>query len=404
VRPPFRQKHFVLIGPYRGQRFEERYGSQSAGGLGGLRKMEGVLAALLSARARVTVVSTALNDISAPGWRPRQTEILTVEGEEVECVYPGTWQRKPFGGGLLLATAWQEGRRVAKSVPVDCVFSYNAQAAESSVWAGIQSVTRNAQLIVELDDLPDARNRGFNPKPLLDRLVVKRMLRRADNVIAVNASICRQMGYLEDPDLLLPGLISKDLVALRHRRLPPFSGPVRIAAYAGGLSRERGADRLLEAVPSLPPGWKLVVAGRGPLTPSFRNAASTSPERLEFLGSLPGSEMVNLYGRADVLINTPEELSKPDAVFPFKIFEYLVSGAAVVCPALPRNGVISTELIETWDGRSATLADALRREEIRWPQVRKDYESLANRLADEFCVPVVGRKIMKFLHSEASDE
>lgn len=404
MRPSSRQKHFVFIGPYRGPIFENRYGSQSAGGLGGLRKMEGLLAALLNAGAKVTVVSTALNDISARGWRPRQTEILTVEGENVDCVYPGTWQRKPFGGGLLLATGWHEGRQVAKSVPVDCVFSYNAQAAESSVWAGIRSIARKAPLIVELDDLPDARDRGFNPKPFLDRLVVKRMLKKAERVVAVNASICKQMGYLADPDLLLPGLISKELIALRHRRLPAFSGPSRIAAYAGGLSRERGADRLLEALPSLPPGWKLVVAGRGPLTPSFQRTASTSPDQLEFLGSLPAKEMVNLYGRADVLINTPEELSKPDAVFPFKIFEYLVSGAAVVCPSLPRNGVISTELIETWDGRSATLADALRKEEIRWPKVRKDYESLANGLADEFCVPVVGRKIMKFLQSAASDE
>jgi glycosyltransferase involved in cell wall biosynthesis len=149
------------------------------------------------------------------------------------------------------------------------------------------------------------------------------------------------------------------------------------------------------AIPTLPAGWHMVVAGRGPMTKDFISASACNPSKLTFRGSLDTIGVVDLYQDADVLVNTPEALSRPDAVFPFKIFEYLASGASVVSSALPRNGVIDTRLIETWDGKAETLADALLHEERRWPNVRHLYNDLAERLTSEFSISAVGKKLQK---------
>jgi len=275
------------------------------------------------------------------------------------------------------------------------IITYNAQSVESAICVGIRFHKSDARLVVELDDLPDARNRGWSPKPLIDRWVVRWMLRRADAVIAVNQSICNHIGLNIKPDIILPGIISRELIDSRQVRRPNFSGPSKIVGYAGGLSHERGADRLLKAIPSLPAGWHLVVAGRGPMTRDFISASAENPSKLTFRGSLDTREVVNLYQNADVLVNTPESLSRPDAVFPFKIFEYLASGASVVSSALPRNGVVDTSLIETWDGQAVTLADALLNEERRWLNVRDRYNDIAERLVSEFSISAVGRRLLK---------
>lgn len=386
--------HIVFVGAVTGPKFDHLYGNNSGASFGGLRKMELMLSALLDFGARVTVISTAVNDVSSWGCRRGFSEWLVFDDKKVRCVYPGTILQKPLGSAVLLATGLLAAIQV-RLKDVNGIITYNAQSVEAAICVGIRFHNSGARLVIELDDLPDARDRGWNPKPFIDRLVVSWMLHRSNAVVAVNESICNHIGFNIKPDIILPGIISRELIYSRQFRRPNFSGPNKIVGYAGGLSQERGTDRLLKAIPSLPAGWHMVIAGRGPMTRDFISAAAENPTKLTFRGSLNTSEVVNLYQNADVLVNTPESLSRPDAVFPFKIFEYLASGASVVSSALPRNGVVDTSLVETWDGQAQTLADALLNEERRWLNVRDRYNNIAEQLASEFSISAVGRKLLK---------
>ena len=69
-------------------------------------------------------------------------------------------------------------------------------------------------------------------------------------------------------------------------------------------------------------------------------------------------ESRELYGRlteADAVVNTRERLKVSDGVFPFRIFEYLASGAHVISVPLPPVDGLDLGWIQRWDGAPATL-------------------------------------------------
>jgi len=94
--------NIIFVGPVRGPKFDHLYGNNSGVSLGGQRKMEGILSALLDSGATVTVISTAVNDVSCWGWRPSFSEWWVFDDKKVRCVYPGTVLRKPFGSAFFI--------------------------------------------------------------------------------------------------------------------------------------------------------------------------------------------------------------------------------------------------------------------------------------------------------------
>ena len=70
----------------------------------------------------------------------------------------------------------------------------------------------------------------------------------------------------------------------------------RVVAYLGALGPEKGVDDLLAA---LQPGWRLVVAGDGPLRSQLGSAAASSAGEVTFLGAVDDPAVV--LHAADVL-------------------------------------------------------------------------------------------------------
>jgi glycosyltransferase involved in cell wall biosynthesis len=238
------------------------------------------------------------------------------------------------------------------------VWLYNAYAFESRLGLHLKRVT-GCELVLELEDLPRARGRGLNPKPLLDAWYFERLLPRADLVTFVNAALATRFApRLHGRAMLFPSLLGSELTAT--------STPVRFQherrqlGYFGSLEREKGAGVVLELVSRLPDAWHVVVTGAGSLEQEFVRTAAAHPRRLTFHGRVERQRLAELMLESDAIVNPHASISAmDDGVFPFKVCEALASGALVISTPLPPIDVDIAAAVVPFDGSAAGLALAL---------------------------------------------
>jgi glycosyltransferase involved in cell wall biosynthesis len=144
------------------------------------------------------------------------------------------------------------------------------------------------------------------------------------------------------PDRLrhVPHFVMSDGVA-------PKSAPGGPLVYAGRLSHEKAVDVLIDAVGRLPESARLVIAGDGPDAPGLRaRAERVAPGRIEFVGRLPNSGVVELL-RSAVAACVPSRWYENQ---PLSVLEAFAAGVPVVGTAI--GGI--PELID--DGTDGWLA------------------------------------------------
>lgn len=258
-----------------------------------------------------------------------------------------------------LVNVLQAARFASRLVPAapSLVWIYNSYAFEARAALALRRRT-DAALVLELEDLPLARGRGLNPKPWIDSSYFPRLLEAADLVTFVNAVAMKRFGPRCRRALLLPSLLQQALVDLPPR--PRFAGGVRRLGYFGGLSQEKGAGLLLEAVPRMPPGWKLVVTGTGELAAAFEAMQRGHSSTLEFHGMVDHAAVLSLMHGCDAIVNPHAPISQMDeGVFPFKVCEALASGALLISTALPSIDIDLSRSVLFFDGTAGGLAAAL---------------------------------------------
>src|SRR5262249_46233843 len=112
--------------------------------------------------------------------------------------------------------------------------------------------------------------------------------------------------------------------------VPAAASPGEGFLYAGRLSREKGVETLVEAVPR-GPGARLSLAGAGPEEEKLRRiAGEAAPGRVEFLGVLTREA---LLGR----VRTSRAVVMPSVWYenaPMSALEALASGVPVVASAI----------------------------------------------------------------------
>jgi glycosyltransferase involved in cell wall biosynthesis len=388
--------NILFIGPYKTQAFNQRYNDPLFSGLGGQRKKQMVLQALLRAGHRVELLSTAITHQNFVGWQSVPTHDERFPTGTLRAHHASTVGTKPFSGLLSCYTSWRLGARLARSFPADAVIVYNGTLTETFALMGYLA-RRPVPVALELDDLPMARKRGLNPKPRLDLWSFPKAVARSQAFILVNADMQEALQGAAGPRLILPGVIDDRLLATASRRNRPFARTERTLVNCSNLSVERGSDVLLEVAPLLPPGWKLRVAGSGPLHGAFTELARSRPDKCEFLGFLNPDQLFPVLCEADCVINTPEKLTRKDSVFPFKIFEYLVSGAHIISPPLPSVGHLDIGWFQRWGGRASELPALLQRAEADYAAETTRREAVTQVVRDQFSVTGVARQLTELL-------
>ncbi len=106
-----------------------------------------------------------------------------------------------------------------------------------------------------------------------------------------------------------------------------FESTDYVVLFVGVLSQRKRPDLLVDALGELPPGWKLLVVGRGPLESQLYSRVQELGlmKRVVFAGYVPYPELPSLYRTADVVALLSEYEG-----FPKVILEALACGVPVV--------------------------------------------------------------------------
>ncbi|MEO8126893.1 MAG: glycosyltransferase family 4 protein [Bryobacteraceae bacterium] len=155
-------------------------------------------------------------------------------------------------------------------------------------------------------------------------------LPRMDRVVAVTDAMIHDFAP-DLPHLILEGglTLADESAAVKTE---PQNGPGPFTAImAGSLDECNGVRIAVEALRLAPDlEIRLVIAGDGPLR-EFVQTAAQADERICYMGFLSHKAVLDLYRRADLLLNLriTRQVRTP-YFFPGKLLEYLSSGTAVL--------------------------------------------------------------------------
>ena len=362
------------------------YGETQALGLGGYRKVKLISQALTQLGHDVKILSSAVWGKSRVVWRREMSEELTCERGAVGITYPSTLMLRPVGGVINCLRAAKLTRKLLRQFKPDLIVVYNIYLLEYYLIKNIFKFN-DTPIILELEDLPRARSRGWlNIKPLLDQLAWNATIDLVSGFTAVNTSILHRLPF-EKPKHLLPGIIDGRLLAYAQTRSAPFSNAIKTVGYFGGLDYRKGAHILLELVPRLPADWKLIVTGSGVLASEFERVSERYPCRLTFLGLTGDDELYDAMCSCDCTI-VPYEQTTGDGqgVFPFKVFEFLVAGTHVIAPPLPKLKSIDVSFVQRWDGKLDSLSSKLNEAETVYIRERDVRQRVVSTIRSRYSV------------------
>lgn len=274
------------------------------------------------------------------------------------------------------------------------VWIYNSYAFEGAIARRFQAA--GVPVVLELEDLPLARKRSWNPKAFWDQRYFERLLEQCALVTFVNDGLMQRYQGRTQRAMLLPSVLNDGLVKLT--RTARFSARRYVLGYFGGLSPEKGAAVLLQALNLLPASWHLVVTGTGALEAAFKEAARRYADRLTFHGTVSPAELHRLMVTCDVIVNPHHSIeAMRDGVFPFKVCESLASGALLVSTALPSIDVPLSDAVLFFDGSSEGLASALRGAEAFNTENKAHIDNLGRHIAHHYSEAEVARRLLPVL-------
>jgi len=358
--------------------------------LGAARKIECVVRLLAQLGFRVRLINSGHDRV---GWGSATRLRRSVGGQRLVELRPFTLPNRPIGKLANAIHAHFLAGALAAHGRESLVWIYNGYAFECLFALAFRHPLR---LVLELEDLPSARPRGFRRWQLrVERGLLDAVLTRVQLVTCVNRSIATRVGVGARRSLLLPGVI---VDSWRAAAPPvPFTSAAMRIGYFGGLSVEKGAVCLLELLKVLPEAWCLVVTGSGELAGEFRSAARAD-RRMEFHECVADTTLRQLMWSCDVLVNPHQSIqAMDDGVFPFKMYEYLSTGRLVVTTPLPDSGLELGNAMVTFDGTAAGLHACLLSAPRLFTQRAQQIGQLAQQINREFSEAAVASRVREAL-------
>jgi glycosyltransferase involved in cell wall biosynthesis len=189
-----------------------------------------------------------------------------------------------------------------------------------------------------------------------DRRLVRAVTDRLDGVVCLTDALGADLAPSR-PRLVMEGIVGARAAAV-SRPLPGgrSHGPFRVA-YAGGLTRDYGVDRLVTAVEELGSlDVRLDLYGAGELADWLRERASN---RVVFHGQVAHADLVGRLIEADLLVNPrPVSAGFVRYSFPSKLLEYMALAVPVLTTPLPTLPDDYAGHLLVADGDSATALAA----------------------------------------------
>ncbi|MCD6161661.1 MAG: glycosyltransferase [candidate division Zixibacteria bacterium] len=172
------------------------------------------------------------------------------------------------------------------------------------------------------------------------RNLEKRLIKKADAVVAVNESIANE--------LVNRYSINRPKIVMNAAKIDETAQPINlrqkynlaskyILIFQGILRSGQGLTRSLEAIAGLP-DVSLVIVGDGPNRPSLEKQADELglKERIRFVGKVSPDQLKNYTAGADagLMLIKPQALNSYLAL-PQKLFQYIAAGVPPIISDLP---------------------------------------------------------------------
>jgi glycosyltransferase involved in cell wall biosynthesis len=209
------------------------------------------------------------------------------------------------------------------------IYSYNLTVPPGLFsWAAAR-LTRS-KLVASLNDInvPGETVPG-TWSTRLDYRLHRWLIPRLDGHVAVADAIMQDFAP-ERAFIRVEGGVTETVFQQTAVRSTSTDGTFTMVA-AARLDASNGVQLLLDAFERVSePRWRLIIAGSGPLEDAVKVAASRDP-RITFAGFLPFEKVLQLYTRADLLLNIRATRTLHTRYFfPSKLMEYLASGTPVL--------------------------------------------------------------------------
>jgi glycosyltransferase involved in cell wall biosynthesis len=269
----------------------------------------------------------------------------------------------------LLRWGWRN-RQAANRV----VFTYNL-TVPPGLFTLIGAQLIGAKAVVALCDI-DVPGQTV-PSGLVWRLnywMQKRLIPLFDGHIVASEAIAQDFlagrGYVRVEGGISEQSVSRTGDVIDQGKI--LDDPFRIS-FAGRIDETNGIPVLLEAFSLLEGGqYRLRIVGGGPLERQVLEAA-VNDSRIEYLGFISFSEVLQLYKNSDVLVNM--RITKgldTKYFFPGKMMEYLVSGTPVITTCTGHTEEEFGEFVYLLRDETARgLAEIIRQVATLDPEVRR---------------------------------
>ena len=184
---------------------------------------------------------------------------------------------------------------------------------------------RPVLLIQHVGELPLRSRPLRSVAKLADRLVARRMLAAADQVIFISDTTCRHFSgvrFAAPPELLFNG-VDTDIFYASDAVLDPAEPSRRRQVMFAGRFVEKKGLATIEALARLRPDLDFLLAGRGPIDPDRWDLPNVTVRR-----DVSGAGLADLYRASDLLL-----LPSVGEGYPLVVQEAMACGLPVICGA-----------------------------------------------------------------------
>lgn len=305
--------------------------------LGGSSKIEIFVQLMSDIDPEIILVNSAHNQTQRNPLI--KDEPIMVGNVAVRQITPPTFPIRKVGKLFNLFDTRAVAKYIMSQGAPALVWAYNGYAFESMLILHLRRKTP-CPFVLELEDWHFSRVSFLNPKPLIDYIAWKAAVKKYDYFFAVNMHLAVLLRRYSSKIKLLPGLVATDTLEMADVRAP-FSNPDLITiGYFGGLTREKGAHLILEAVQLLPNGFRFEVTGSGELGDQFESACKNYPHQLNFHGSVDRHTLAKVMQSCDVIVNPHSPIDEMrNGIFPFKVVEGIATGRLMVSTSVPSCGI-----------------------------------------------------------------
>jgi glycosyltransferase involved in cell wall biosynthesis len=268
---------------------------------------------------------------------------------------------------------------------VPALWIYNTRFSESLFAALIMLFNPSIPLYLQIEDLPRARPKNAGMIGLLDYFCLHLLVRRSNRIFVVSSIVGHSLQLMVRKRIpylsVLPPLLDSLYYDAVENRSPPFLSPNYTILYAGGYGDDKGVDHLISAFLKLSSN-NLLLQLVGSVPDALISSLSSNP-RIQIVGHLTKAQLYHSYATADVLVCPHIVNNRSASIFPFKLIEYVASGALPLMTRMPGSDIFNLPEVCFFDSTDE-LALKLSSASVIWNDNRERLIACANLARDRY--------------------